>query len=121
MAFPFLQRGNLTELARQLSLGAETPSISLENLVAGIDNLRHDVSLSPRFSETVRAYIYRQLARHGNVEDMAAEPMSVSSGMFRSAPVSPAQQPVKAVDHAEYRRLLAELSIVALNRAKAEN
>ena len=118
MAFPFLQRGNLTELARQLSLGAETPSISLENLVAGIDNVRHDVFLSPKFSDTARAHIYRQIAKHGNVEDMAAEPLSAPSGAFRPAPAAPA---IKAADPAEYRRLLAELSMVALNRAKAED
>ncbi len=118
MAFPFLQRGNLTELARQLSLGAETPSISLENLVAGIDNVRHDVFLSPKFSDTARAHIYRQIAKHGNVEDMMAEPLSASSGAFRPAPAAPA---IKAADPAEYRRLLAELSMVALNRAKAED
>jgi hypothetical protein len=120
MAFPFLQRGNLTELARQLSLGAETPFISLENLVAGIDNVRHDVFLSPKFSDTARAHIYRQIARHGNVEDMAAAPLSTStpSGAYRPAPVAPA---MKAADPAEYRRLLTELSMVALNRAKAEN
>lgn len=118
MAFPFLQRGNLTELARQLSLGAETPSISLENLVAGIDNIRHDVFLSPKFSDTARAHIYRQIAKHGNVEDMAAEPLSAPSGAFRPAPAASA---IKAADPAEYRRLLAELSMVALNRAKAED
>ncbi|HET6841639.1 MAG TPA: hypothetical protein VFK06_08115 [Candidatus Angelobacter sp.] len=118
MAFPFLQRGNLTELARQLSLVAETPSISLENLVAGIDNVRHDVFLSPKFSDTARAHIYRQIAKHGNVEDMAAEPLSAPSGGFRPVPAAPA---IKAADPAEYRRLLAELSMVALNRAKAED
>ena len=119
MAFPFLQRGNLTELARQLSLGAETPFISLENLVTGIDNVRHDVFLSPKFSDTARAHIYRQIARHGNVEDMA-EPLSAPRGSFRPVPVVAAQA-VKAADPAEYRRLLAELSMAALNRAKAEN
>ena len=73
MAFSFLQRGNLTEAARQLSLSSYVPVIVLDDLVAGIDNVRHDVFISPRFSETARAHIFRLIAKHGGVEDMASE------------------------------------------------
>jgi len=58
MAFSFLQRGSLAESARQLSWSSYVPSIELENLVAGIDNLRHDVFLSSRFIEIARLHIF---------------------------------------------------------------
>ena len=36
---------------------AAAPSIALEGLAVGVDNLRHDVALSPRFVEAARAQI----------------------------------------------------------------
>src|SRR6185312_9027516 len=73
MAFSFLQRGSLSEYARDLKLSSYEPSLVLEGLVTGIDNLRHDVFLSPRFSESARLHIFKLIARHGNVEDLASE------------------------------------------------
>src|SRR5260370_8363991 len=71
MAFSFLQRGNPTESARQLSLTSYEPLLVLENLVTGIDNLRHDVFLSPKFCDAARQHIFRLIAKHGTVEDLA--------------------------------------------------
>jgi len=73
MPFPFLQRASLSDSARQLSLTSYVPSIVLENLVAGIDNLRHDVFVSPKFTEVTRQHIFRLIAKHGNVEDLVAD------------------------------------------------
>ena len=121
MPFSFLQRGNPIEYARQLSLTSYEPLLVLENLVTGIDNVRHDVFLSPKFCDSARQLIFRLIARHGSVEDLA--------------PVeAPAQQPnnlpprlrdlrnrgLKAIEPGEFKRLLADLHVVALNRAKAE-
>jgi hypothetical protein len=125
MAFPFLQRGNLAEAARQLSLSGYVPAIVLENLVAGIDNLRHDVFLSPRFTEMARLHIFKLIVKHGNVEELVAEdPLSPSRplvgpgrmiGQQQSTKPSP---PAKDSDPAEFKRVLTELHIAALNRAK---
>src|SRR4029077_4609483 len=49
-----------------------TPSLSLEGLAMGVDNLRHDVHLSPKFTEAARAHIARLLARHGDVDGLLA-------------------------------------------------
>src|SRR5690242_431439 len=115
MAFPFLQRGNLSEAAQQLSLSSYVPSIALEGLVAGIDNVRHDVFLSPRFTEVTRSHIFKLIVKHGNVEALAAEDLGYS--------VRPMPHPVKgkAADAPDFKRLLAELHLAALNRAKGEN
>src|SRR5437764_4983604 len=115
MAFSFLQRGNLTEAARQLSLSSYVPAIVLEDLVAGIDNVRHDVFISSRFSETARAHIFRLIAKHGGVEDLASE------GSLFSVRESGRPNGRKAPDAAEFKRQFAELHVMALNRAKNEN
>jgi hypothetical protein len=115
MSFSFLQRGSLPEYARQLVLTSDGPSLVLEGLVTGIDNLRHDVYLSPKFSEIARQHIFRLVAKHGNVEELVAEERM--SGQVRPQRNN-ANRPS---DPAEFKRLLTELHVVSLNRAKAEN
>src|SRR5215472_1932534 len=120
MPFPFLQRGNLTDHARQLSLTSYEPVLGLENLVTGIDNVRHDVSLSPKFCETARLHIFKLIARHGNVEEMAAPDLTAGpadNGHVRTRG-SRAAAP-KPYDPSDFKRLLAELHMAALSRAKA--
>ena len=73
MAFSFLQRESVSDYARQLSLTSYEPSLVLEGLVPGIDNVRHDVFLSPRFTAAAQRHIFKLIARHGNVEDLAVE------------------------------------------------
>ena len=116
MSFSFLQRGSLPEYARQLVLASDEPSLVLEGLVTGIDNLRHDVYLSPKFSEIARQHIFRLVAKHGNVEELAAEERI--AGQIPARSQRPA--PNRPFDPAEFKRLLTELHVVSLNRAKAE-
>jgi len=84
MAFPFLQRVNLADCVRQLNLLSYAPFIALENLVPGIDNVRHDVFISPKFTELARQYIFRLIAKHGSVEAL------VDDATFKAgAPIRP--------------------------------
>jgi hypothetical protein len=125
MAFPFLQRVNLADCVRQLNLLSYAPFIALENLVPGIDNVRHDVFLSPKFTELARQYIFKLIAKHGSVEAL------VDDATFKaSAPIRPSgrilgapgpQSPVRTSDQGEFKRILTELHIASLNRAKSEN
>jgi len=122
MPFPFLQRGSLTESARQLSLSSYVPSIVLENLVAGIDNIRHDVFISPKFSEITRSHIFKLIVKHGNVEDLAQEDSLASPrGIARPNGRVGGPQPAKGFDPADFKRLVGELHIAALNRAKIDD
>src|ERR1700742_4393464 len=116
MSFSFLQRGSLPEHARQLTLTREEPSLVLEGLATGIDNLRHDVYLSPKFTNTARQHIFKLIAKHGNVEELVAEER-VAERMHLRLKVPANRQS----DPAEFKRLLTELHVVSLNRAKAEN
>src|SRR6267154_4297706 len=116
MSFSFLQRGSLPEYARQLVLTSDEPSLVLEGLVTGIDNLRHDVYLSSKFAEAARQHIFQLVTKHGNVEDLVVEERTVGR-----QPVRQRGQTPRPWDAAEFKRLLTELHIASLNRAKAEN
>lgn len=117
MPFSFFQRGSLSDHARQFSLTSYEPSFMLEGLVPGIDNLRHDVFLSPRFAAAARQHIFKLIAKHGGVEDLAAEaPNQNPHARLRPQPAAP-----NRCDAAEFRRLLAELHVASLNRAKLES
>src|ERR1700686_884669 len=116
MSFSFLQRDSLPECARQLVLASDEPSLVLEGLVTGIDNLRHDVYLSPKFSEIARQHIFKLVAKHGNVEEFVAE-----ERMSGHVPVRPQRPANRVFDPAEFKRLLTELHVVSLKREKAEN
>src|SRR5262245_16792206 len=116
MSFSFLQRGSLPDYARQLTLTSEWPSLVLEGLVTGIDNVRHDVLLSPKFVETARQYIFRLIAKHGNVEELTAEDRPAAR-----VPTRPPAPGARQSEHAEFKRQLTELHLTSLNRAKAEN
>jgi predicted NAD-dependent protein-ADP-ribosyltransferase YbiA (DUF1768 family) len=120
MAFSFLQRGSLVESARQLSLSSYVPSIVLENLVPGIDNIRHDVFLSPRFTDVARSHIFKLIVKHGNVEDMAADEMIVSARPPVRSDARPSGSGAKNFEAAEFKRLITELHIASLNRAKLD-
>src|SRR5215471_8424017 len=123
MPFSFLQRGNPTEYARQLSLTSYEPMLVLENLVTGIDNLRHDVFLSPRFCDAARQHIFRLIAKHGGVEELAASesPSGLQQENLPARLRDLRARGVKPLDHADFKRLLTEIHMVALSRAKAEN
>jgi hypothetical protein len=122
MAFTFLQRGNPSELARQLSLTSYEPLLVLEDLVTGIDNIRHDVFLSPRFCDAARLHIFKLVAKYGNVEELAADPPSVQVPKNPLARGRQARDPgPKPFDTFEFKRQLIDLHVVALNRAKVEN
>jgi class 3 adenylate cyclase len=100
---------------------AAAPSITLEGLVVGVDNLRHDVSLSPRFMESARAQIMRLIVRHGELEGLlsAEAPQKTHQGpaWMRNAAAAPVRNPS---DKSDWKPLLAELHLAALNRAKKE-
>jgi len=97
------------------------PTLSLEGLQVGVDNLRHDVFLSPKFVEVARFHIARMIMRHGDLEGLlAAEAPAVAPrSPFLNRLSNPAKPAPKA-EPAELKPLLTELHVAALNRAKAE-
>ncbi len=120
MGFSFRQRGNLAEYASQLHLVSFTPALALQGLTPGVDNVRYDVFLSPRFCEVARLHVARLIAKHGRVEDLVAEPRSAAQ-TFRPPPVvRDGEQAKPHLDPGDFKRLLTELHLASLNRAKAQ-
>lgn len=117
--FPFFKLGHEAEAAIPPRLKAFTPSLSLENLQVGVDNLRYDVHLSPKFAEQARAQIARLLIRHGGVEELMAAQAAVRTGNhFISAPNPRGQA---KIENSDLKSTLSDLHVAALNRAKADN
>ena len=99
---------------------AAAPSIALEGLAVGVDNLRHDVSLSPKFVEAARAQIMRLIVRHGELEGLlsAEAPQKTQQAPAWMRKAAAAVRP--ASEKGDWKPLLAELHLAALNRAKKE-
>jgi hypothetical protein len=93
------------------------PVVSLEGLQLGIDNIRHDVWLSPTFCQAAGSHIGRLIAKHGNVESVMSAGESGSSNGGRSLSKF---LPVLGKKNPELKPLLLELHKSVLNRAKAD-
>jgi class 3 adenylate cyclase len=127
MAFPFLQRTNLAELSRQFRLVQYSPTLTLERLNPGVDNVRHDVFLSKRFCEKAGSHIRHMHAKYGQVEDLATKTVAGETSVsFRPPSVvqrlGPQGQPQAAPPkpEADFKTLLADLLTTTLNRSKNE-
>jgi len=70
--FPIFRLGKEPEKLALPRMVAAAPSIVLEGLAVGVDNLRHDVALSGKFVEAARAQIMRLIVRHGELEGLLA-------------------------------------------------
>jgi class 3 adenylate cyclase len=117
---PIFRLGGAPEKPMLPNLAASTPFVSLDGLSVGVDNLRHDVVLSPRFVELTRAQIGRLIARHGELDGLlAAETSQAANG-----PSWMRNQAGKSVrsknDKGEWKLALAEVQVASLNRAKKE-
>src|SRR5215471_16900841 len=108
-----------TERVESPKLSKYSPRLALEGLTPGIDNLRHDVYLSPKFVEHMRLQIARLVARHGNVESVlgADLPVAAKPKAYAGDAAKLKAFPTKS-EPAEIKGLLADLHVAALNRAK---
>jgi hypothetical protein len=116
--FPFLQRESLAELARHFQLQGYTPVLEMEGLLTGIDNLRHDVYLSPKFAHIARDHILRLIARYGQVEEVLKDRQRLLDNppqIFRPSDTG------RVTAGLEFKPALADLLAEGLNHAKNEN
>jgi len=115
---PFFRLGQAPETPGLPLLAESALSISLEGLSVGVDNLRHDVALSPRFLDAARAQMVRLIVHHGEVEGLLAAEApattSVPSWMRRQGPAGAKSEPT------DWKSLLAQLHLTTLKRAKRE-
>ena len=127
-----LRRGGASAPPPELS--GYVPVLPLNGIPPGIDNLRSDVSLSPRFCEQMRVHLGRLIVRYGAVESVLDEHNHVPTEekptreMFVSAPSTATAAVVtvtaapkgKAVrpEPTEMKRLLTDIHMSALKGAK---
>ena len=118
--FPLFRLGQPEVEATPPQLTGYTPSLSLEGLQLGVDNLRHDVHLSPKFVVQTRSQITRLIVRHGDVEGLLATetPQPRQGGHFIGSNAGPKGDGKPG--GSDLKPLLAEVHTAALNRAKAE-
>jgi len=117
---PIFRLGVAPEKPELPKLVSSNPFVSLEGLTLGVDNLRHDVVLSPRFADAARKQIARLLSRHGELEGLlAAEaaPQATGPSWMRNL----AGKVLPKGDAADWKFLLTELQVASLNRAKKES
>ena len=117
---PIFRLGGAPEKPAPPNLAASTPFVSLEGLSVGVDNLRHDVLLSPKFVELGRAQIARLIARHGELEGLlsAEAPQSTQGPSWMRNQAGRAARPKN--DPGAWKSALTELQVASLNRAKKE-
>jgi len=117
---PIFRLGGAPEKPGPPNLAASTPYISLEGISVGVDNLRHDVLLSPRFVELAKAQIARLIARHGEIEGLlgAETQQSTQGPSWMRSQLGKVVRPKH--DPAEWKSALTELQVASLNRAKKD-
>ena len=113
---PIFKIGTSTELPPP-RLKSYSPSLNLTGLQLGIDNIRHDVWLSPIFTKAAGAHIARLIARYGKVESVLSAEASTAGASRNIFSRVRAAGSSKAP---EIKPLLVELHKASLNRAKAE-
>src|SRR5580700_10004604 len=117
---PIIRLGKEPDRQALPEMIAAAPSLVLEGLAVGVDNLRHDVALSPRFVEAARAQVMRLIVRHGELEGlMAAETPQHNQGPSWLRTAASGHSRTKA-EKSDWKPLLTELHLAALNRAKKE-
>ncbi len=118
---PIFRLGHSAEEVAPLRLARYTPSLTLEGLQPGVDNLRHDVHLSPRFIEQTRLHLARLIARYGDVGDLLAaeNPHGAGGNHFIGSGSLPKAR--NKMEPQDLKPLLAEIHTSALNRAKADS
>jgi hypothetical protein len=114
----FRQRVDLSQCAAQIPLRAYTPSLTLSGLLPGIDNVRHDVCLSPKFVQLACAHIARLIIQYGDVKELCTEDRPAARPPSVIIPDS--KPPSRSKDIVEFKDALLELLTQALNRAKNE-
>jgi len=119
---PIFKLGGSSDEIIPPTLTSYAPTLSLEGLSVGVDNLRHDVHLSSKFTEIARAYIARLIARQGDVDGLlAAETPQGSARTPFLNKLTTVLKPGAKAQPTDFKSVITELHVAALNRAKAEN
>ena len=90
----------------QASLEPYSPTLTFTQLVVGVDNVRHDVFLSPRLQEQAQRFLFESILQHGQ---------AYLGDLYPSEPRR------RSAVLADFRRTLLQVLQGALTRAKEKN
>ncbi len=108
-------------MARQFTLTSYVPQLTLQGLVAGVDNLHPDVFLSEKFTEIARTHLANLIEQHGDVEQLSRVPKENPFGdsPYGRAHIKDDVLPAEEVDYpAEFKRGLSGLQLASLRHAR---
>lgn len=97
-------RPNPERIRAVLHVRGAAPGLRFQSLIPGVDNLRHDVQLSPTFVSFARVYILELFVKHSTAVQLLEH---------RVSPPTPQERN-------ELKELVQEVLLAALSRAKAE-
>src|SRR5262245_47948290 len=89
--------------APRIELSSYNLMLPMGSLAIGVDNIHHDVYLSPRFVQAARDYLFELIRQH-----------TVSSGFMSGIEL----RNTKSIDGAGFRKLLSELLQASVTQAK---
>jgi hypothetical protein len=118
---PLFGRIKLREMAEQFQLATYVPQLTLQGLVAGVDNLRPDVFLSSKFTEIARVHLANLIEQHGDVQLLARapEPNPFGDSRYGRAHIKDDALPEPEVDYpAQFKHCLRELQGASLRRTR---
>ena len=116
---PIFRLGGRPDKPSLPKLAAATPTVALHGISVGVDNLRHDVVLSPKFAELARAQITLLLSRHGELDGVLRS--ETASNQAPSWMRNQAQASRPKHDRGEWKIALSEMLVASLNRAKKQS
>ncbi len=97
------QRPTPDKIRSALQLTRYAPELKLTSIVLGVDNIRHDVRLSPRLIAFCAPYVLQLLIKHSNTRRLFDDPGPTPGPAERS----------------EFKRMMQELLIGVLSQARA--
>lgn len=98
------QRLTAEQIRETLKLTRYAPELRLQNLVFGVDNVRHDVHLSPQFRAFCERYFFQLTVKHSTARRLLDDSV-------------PAPSPA---DRSEFKRQSQEILLGALSRARSQ-
>lgn len=118
---PIFGRAKVSEVAGQFRLTRHSPQLILQGLMAGVDNLRTDVFLSPKFTEIARVHLANLIEHHGEMQQLARiqDENPFGDSRYGRAHVKDDALPEPEIDYpSEFKRCLSELQIASLRSAR---
>jgi class 3 adenylate cyclase len=100
---PLFSRSAPSKIRELLPMARYAPDLKLQTLSLGVDNLRHDIRLSPRLIACLSSYTSALFIKHSNARRFLERP----------------PQPPSAADRSELKRLVSEVLLGALIQSKA--